>query len=136
MGRVAGGVVGTVFVLISSTAGAAAQVPTGTIIGVVADASKSVLPGVTVTVVSTALPGGPVTSTTDERDTEHELRHVQLFQRDLRAADFVGPAAAIVSGSTPEFLTGRLRPDRCSFPGAPPVQLDPTRLPRRAEWPR
>jgi hypothetical protein len=48
----------------------------------------------------------------------------------------VGPAAAIVSGSTPEFLTGRLRPDRCSFPGAPPVQLDPTRLPRRAEWPR
>ena len=42
-----------------------AQVVTGTITGVVSDDSRAVLPEVTVTVTSPALPGGPVTSVTN-----------------------------------------------------------------------
>ena len=42
-----------------------AQVVTGTITGVVSDDSRAVLPDVTITVTSPALPGGPVTSVTN-----------------------------------------------------------------------
>src|SRR5437867_1272056 len=44
---------------------AAAQVRTGTILGTVTDQSQGVLPGVTATLTSPALPGGPVTTVTD-----------------------------------------------------------------------
>ena len=46
---------------------AEAQILTGTMIGVVRDTSRAVLPGVTVTVSSPALPGGPVTVTTGDQ---------------------------------------------------------------------
>jgi hypothetical protein len=46
---------------------AEAQILTGNIIGTVTDESKSVLPGVTVTISSPALPGGPATTVTDEQ---------------------------------------------------------------------
>ena len=52
-----------------------AQVLTGSIIGTIADESKAFLPGVTVTISSTALPGGPLTVVTGERG---EYRFVQL----------------------------------------------------------
>ena len=42
-----------------------AQVVTGTITGVVSDDSRAVLPEVTITVTSPALPGGPVTTITN-----------------------------------------------------------------------
>ena len=42
-----------------------AQVLTGNIIGVVRDESRAILPGVTVTVSSPALPGGVVSTTTN-----------------------------------------------------------------------
>src|SRR5688572_33398127 len=42
-----------------------AQIVTGTILGTVTDESKAVLPGVTVTLTSPVLPGGPQTSVTD-----------------------------------------------------------------------
>src|SRR5438045_3146695 len=42
-----------------------AQVLTGSIIGVVKDESNAVLPGVTVTVTSLALPGGPQSTVTN-----------------------------------------------------------------------
>ena len=44
-----------------------AQTLTGTILGVVRDDSGAVLPGVTATVSSTAMPGGPVSVTTTEQ---------------------------------------------------------------------
>ncbi len=46
-----------------------AQVVTGTITGVVSDDSRAVLPDVTITVTSSALPGGAVTSVTDAHGT-------------------------------------------------------------------
>jgi hypothetical protein len=47
------------------TNAAHAQIVTGTILGTVTDPSRAVLPGVTVTITSPALPGGPQTITTD-----------------------------------------------------------------------
>ena len=44
-----------------------AQVVTGTITGVVSDDSRAVLPEVTITITSPALPGGPVTRVTNEQ---------------------------------------------------------------------
>jgi len=44
-----------------------AQVLTGNIIGVVRDESRAILPGVTVTVSSPALPGGPATTVTNPK---------------------------------------------------------------------
>ena len=46
-----------------------AQVVTGTITGVVSDDSRAALPEVTITVTSSALPGGAVTSVTDAHGT-------------------------------------------------------------------
>ena len=42
-----------------------AQVPTGSIIGAITDESRGVLPGVTATITSDALPGGPQTGVSD-----------------------------------------------------------------------
>jgi hypothetical protein len=44
-----------------------AQIVTGTIIGTVTDESRAVLPGVTATLTSPALPGGPAATVTDEQ---------------------------------------------------------------------
>ena len=44
---------------------AEAQVLTGSLIGVVRDESRAVLPGVSATISSPALPGGPVNIVTD-----------------------------------------------------------------------
>jgi TonB-dependent receptor-like protein/carboxypeptidase family protein len=46
---------------------AAAQIVTGTILGAVTDESKAVLPGVTATITSPVLPGGPQTIATDTK---------------------------------------------------------------------
>jgi hypothetical protein len=59
---------GFIFVaLLSSAIVAPAQVTTGNIIGTVHDQSGAVLPGVSVTLTSPALPGGPRSVVTDER---------------------------------------------------------------------
>src|SRR5437867_536338 len=47
------------------THAAYAQIVTGTILGAVTDESKAVLPGVTATITSPVLPGGPQTQATD-----------------------------------------------------------------------
>src|SRR5215510_7902182 len=52
-----------------------AQVLTGNIIGTVTDDSGAVLPGVTVTLTSSALPAGPVSTTTNDRG---QYRFTQL----------------------------------------------------------
>src|SRR4029450_12496030 len=44
---------------------AEAQLSTGSIIGVVRDESRAVLPGATVTITSQAMPGGPATEVTN-----------------------------------------------------------------------
>src|SRR5919106_666572 len=54
----------TVAWLLSALA-AEAQISTGSIIGVVRDESRAVLPGVTVTITSPAMPGGPATAATN-----------------------------------------------------------------------
>src|SRR5262245_26344556 len=54
----------TVSCLLTIPAAGLAQVVTGTIIGTVKDESQAALPGVTATVTSPALPGGPLTVTT------------------------------------------------------------------------
>src|SRR5262245_27526691 len=54
---------------LSLTGAAHAQIVTGTILGTVTDSSKAVLPGVTATIASPALPGGPQTTTTDANGT-------------------------------------------------------------------
>src|SRR5437667_275834 len=46
---------------------AGAQILPGTMIGTITDESGSSLPGVTATITSTALPGGPATTVTDEQ---------------------------------------------------------------------
>ena len=46
------------------TGSASAQTVTGTILGTVTDESRAVLPGVTATITSPALPGGPQTVAT------------------------------------------------------------------------
>jgi hypothetical protein len=53
--------------LISVALSVEAQILTGNIIGVVRDESNAVLPGVTVTLTSPALPGGPQTTVTNEQ---------------------------------------------------------------------
>jgi len=55
------------FASVLSAPSVEAQILTGNIIGTVTDESKSVLPGVTATITSTALPGGPATAVTDEQ---------------------------------------------------------------------
>jgi hypothetical protein len=42
-----------------------AQVVTGNLIGIIRDESRAVLPGVTLTITSPALPGGPQTAVTN-----------------------------------------------------------------------
>src|SRR6476661_4221915 len=64
-----------VAVLLSLTTGAEAQRPTGAIIGVAKDASGGVLPGVTVTIESPAMLGGPQTVVTSANG---EYRFIQL----------------------------------------------------------
>src|SRR5262245_53494119 len=54
-----------VAVFLFGEAVAGAQVTTGNIIGVARDESNALLPGVTATLVSPALPGGPLTSVTN-----------------------------------------------------------------------
>src|SRR5262247_120877 len=53
-----------VFVLLLVASAARAQLTTGNIIGVVKDESGGALPGVTATMTSPALPGGPAVVTT------------------------------------------------------------------------
>ena len=81
-----------------------AQTLTGTILGVVRDASGATLPGVTATVSSTAMPGGPVSVTTTEqgqyrftdlRPGEYELTITldalrRYVERGLRVAEAYG----------------------------------------------
>jgi Carboxypeptidase regulatory-like domain len=61
--------------LLLSALAAEAQISTGNIIGVVRDESRAVLPGVTVTITSPAMPGGPATSVTN---TQGEYRFTEL----------------------------------------------------------
>ncbi len=63
------------FALVLIVTRASGQVLTGTIIGTVMDESQSSLPGVTATLTSPALPGGPVTAVTSETG---EYRFVAL----------------------------------------------------------
>src|SRR5262245_7211597 len=62
-------------VTLVSAATAHAQILTGNIIGSIKDASNAVLPGVTITLTSPALPSGPVTTVTNEKG---EYRFGQL----------------------------------------------------------
>jgi hypothetical protein len=57
---------GVVVGLVVCVGAAHAQILTGNIIGTVKDESGAVLPGVTVTLTSTVLPGGPLTTVTSE----------------------------------------------------------------------
>ena len=52
-----------------------AQISTGSIIGVVRDESNAVLPGVSVTLTSDVLPGGPATEVTN---AQGEYRFARL----------------------------------------------------------
>jgi hypothetical protein len=61
--------------LLLSALAAEAQVSTGNIIGVVRDESSAVLPGVTVTLTSQAMPGGPSTEVTN---AQGEYRFTRL----------------------------------------------------------
>src|SRR5687767_12630509 len=65
MPRFAAAIIVAAFAL--STSPLNAQTVTGTIIGTVTDESKALLPGVTATLTSPALPGGPATTVTDEQ---------------------------------------------------------------------
>ena len=73
---------------------AEAQVLPGTMIGVVRDESNAVLPGATVTLTSTALPGGPVTSVTN---AQGEYRFTGLppgtYAISIALAGFSAPRA-------------------------------------------
>jgi hypothetical protein len=64
--RIRGGSVVLILSALLHLGGSAhAQLVTGTIVGTVTDESRAVLPGVTVTITSAALPGGPETWVTD-----------------------------------------------------------------------
>src|SRR6185295_1281322 len=61
--------------LLLSAIASEAQISTGNIIGIVRDESNAVLPGVTVTLTSQAMPGGPVTEVTN---AQGEYRFTRL----------------------------------------------------------
>jgi Carboxypeptidase regulatory-like domain len=61
--------------LLLSAIAAEAQISTGNIIGIVRDESNAVLPGVTVTLTSQAMPGGPATEVTN---AQGEYRFTRL----------------------------------------------------------
>lgn len=65
----------SLLVVLALASRAQAQILTGSVIGTVRDESGAVLPGVTVTLASTALPGGPSTMVTTEKG---EYRFPQL----------------------------------------------------------
>ena len=88
-----------------------AQVVTGTITGVVSDDSLAVLPEVTITVTSPALPGGPVTTVT------------------LVPADVLGQApTGAVSGTVTDISGSALRGAASSQAGLKRAHFGPLRL--------
>src|SRR2546429_8387876 len=96
--------VATLFVLLAAVAPAYAQVE-ATIVGTVADESKAVLPGVTVTAADLAT-GRQFTDVTDVRG-EYRLVGMQAG-KDKKQAELAGFAPSGVSGG--EMLRGKKTP--------------------------
>ena len=83
-----------------------AQGVTGSLIGVVRDVSRAVLPGTTVTVTSPAMPGGPVTVVTNEQG-EYRLAALQPGIYKLAVvltgfSTYEEPDLRVTSGGTTE----------------------------------